>query len=281
MREWDFSTGPRGLTLRICEWGEPRPGVLPKLVLHGYLEQGAAWHAVATHLGGHVFAPDHRGHGLSEHVGAGGFYHFWDYISDVDALVTHLGGKVDLIGHSMGGTIASLYAGARPETVRKLVLIEGLGPPDASAESPTERARLFLLHRRHLPDHSPVADLDDAVRRMRKFNPRLPLETAQALAARILRPRPEGGLTWTWDPQHRSRSAIPFVAANFAQFLAAIDAPTLLIDGAHGFSVPDADWRASHLKNAQRVRIDDAGHLLHHDQPAELARVIVAFLDAS
>jgi pimeloyl-ACP methyl ester carboxylesterase len=100
MKEWDFQANERALRLRICEWGEGNPTTV---ILHGYLEQAAAWDAVAQRLAGRVVAPDHRGHGLSEHVGRGGFYHFWDYVSDVDALIATLDQSVILIGHSMGG----------------------------------------------------------------------------------------------------------------------------------------------------------------------------------
>ena len=127
MREWDLKTGPRGLTLRICEWGPPE--ARPLLVLHGFLEQGAAWRDVALSLPHRrIIAPDARGHGLTEHVGTGGWYHFWDYVSDAEAIVDHLGSPIDLLGHSMGGGVASILAGARPEKVRRLMVIEGLGP---------------------------------------------------------------------------------------------------------------------------------------------------------
>src|SRR5690606_17454861 len=116
-------------------------------------------------LPGRVIAPDQRGHGLSEHVGRGGFYHFWDYVSDLDALVGSLERPVDLVGHSMGGTVACLYASLRPEAVRRLVLVEGLGPPDASGEL-LRRPRRFLDDRHRGPVHAPLDDVADGVRRM-------------------------------------------------------------------------------------------------------------------
>ncbi len=274
MRERDFQVGPRGLRLRLCEWGSPddRP---PTLILHGFLEQGAAWNRVAAFLPGHVIAPDQRGHGLSEHIGAGGFYHFWDYVSDVDALVTELGGTVNLVGHSMGGTVACYFAGARNTAVERLVLVEGIGPPDMLPIA-LLRARTFLEDLRKPRQHAPVASLADAVSRMRRWNTSMPDEEAERLARRITRPADDGqGLVWTWDPLHRAASPNPFSASIFQKWLGAITAPTLLLEGSSSvFRVPDAAERVAAFPNARSETIQNAGHLVHHDRPEALARVI-------
>lgn len=287
MREHDLQTGPRGLRLRLCSWG-PQDG-RPLLILHGYLEQGAAWDAVATRLPDRrVVAPDHRGHGLSEHVGAGGFYHFWDYVADVDAVVRHLGAPVDLVGHSMGGTIAALYAATRPERVRKLVLIEGLGPPDATDEL-LERGQAFLDGKETPRKHGSFPDVRTAAERMRQFNPALTSDEALRLAGRMARPvladdpfvtRPvPGTFTWTWDPAHRGRSPTPFRAEQHRVFLSAIRSPTLLIDGgASPFRLMDRDERRAALAHATERSIAGAGHLIHHDAPDALADALREFL---
>jgi len=274
VNERDFQVGPRGLTLRLCEWGEPNDRT-PIVILHGFLEQGAAWDRVAAHLPGrYIVAPDQRGHGLSGHVGAGGFYHFWDYISDLDALVADLGGEVDLVGHSMGGTVATYFAGARNKSVRRLVLVEGLGPPDMVSIA-LQRSRSFLEDLRNPRSHKPIPDLVDAVRRMRRWNTSIPDYEAERLAQRITRPHPDGGLMWTWDPLHRASSPYPFSADLFHTWIREITAPTLLVDGSTSlFRVPDGAERAASVPNATSVTIEDAGHLLHHDRPAALARVI-------
>lgn len=268
--------GAGRLPLVLCSWSREAAG-RPTLILHGYLEQGAAWDAVATQLPGPVHAPDHRGHGRSGHVGTGGFYHFWDYVSDVDAVVEHLGGKVHLVGHSMGGTIACLYAGARPSAVDRLVLVEGLGPPDLTSLS-VGRSRSFLKQRREPPVHKVLADLDDAVLRMKRFNPRLDDALARRLAARITEPV-DGGLRWTWDPLHRATNPNPFDPRQFERWVRAIESPTLYIHGADSpFRVPDLDERYSWLARARRVDVDGAGHLIHHDAPDALAALIREFL---
>ena len=277
--EWTFSTGPRGLLLRVCEWRPTAPIVdaPPLVVLHGFLEQGAAWQHVAERLRRRVIAPDQRGHGRSGHVGAGGFYHFWDYVSDVDALVRHLGAPIDLLGHSMGGTVACYYAGTEPDAVRRLVLVEGLGPPDMTA-SAVDRARRFLADRRAPRAHSAMASVAEGVKRVQHYNPALTDEVALALVTRMSRPVPDGRL-WTWDPLHRARAPVPFQVSIFNRFLDEITAPTLFVRGGTSWFKPaDEDERFARLADARELVIPQAGHLVHHDQPQALADAIEAHL---
>jgi pimeloyl-ACP methyl ester carboxylesterase len=284
MREHDVHTGPRGLRLRLCSWGPPAGR--PTLILHGYLEQAAAWDEVACALDRRVVAPDHRGHGLSEHVGAGGWYYFWDYVRDVDAVIDHIGGPVDLIGHSMGGTIATLLAATRPEKVRRLVLIEGLGMPDTRHEA-MERARQFLDARTDPPRHGTFSGPEEAAARLQRASPRLSDARALALATRVLcRVTSDADMsterwTWTWDPLHRGRSPVPFNAELHTGFLAALRCPTLLIDGADSpWRPPDGPQRARAIAQATSLTLPNAGHMLHHDAPLPLAAAICRFLDA-
>ncbi len=276
MTEWTLPTRSRGVLLRICEW----PGAgQPIVVLHGFLEQGAAWQEVAERLHRRVVAPDQRGHGRSGWVGTGGFYHFWDYVGDLDALVDHLGAPVDLVGHSMGGTVACLFAGTRPEAVRRLVLVEGLGPPDASAD-PVGRARRFLADLRRGPSHRPVESIEEAVQRMHAYNPKIPLDVANRLATRALRPAGEGGLTWTWDPLHRARAPVPFQVEMFRPFLENLTMPVTLVRGGRSsFVLADEAERVAAIPNQVHERVvPDAGHLVHHDAPDELARILAEAL---
>jgi pimeloyl-ACP methyl ester carboxylesterase len=275
VREWDLVPSPRGLRIRVCEWG----GGTPLLILHGFLEQGAAWQTVAEHLPGRrVFAPDHRGHGLSAHVGPGGWYHFYDYVPDVSGLIATLGGPIDVVGHSMGSTIACLLAACRPDQVRNLVLVEGLGPPDM-ASSALDRPARFVRAVLDPPRHRPMRDVNAAAERMRAVNPRLPLARAIALARRVTRPAtPEegDGIVWTWDPLHRGRNPTAFDAALFRGFLAQIRSPTTVIWGSEsGFLAAERTDRLAHLQDLRReVVIPGAGHLVHHDQPQALAQAI-------
>ncbi|MCO4744556.1 MAG: alpha/beta hydrolase [Proteobacteria bacterium] len=281
MKEWDFHGTPRGLRLRVCEWGEGEP----VLVLHGYLEQGAAWSEVARHLPHRrVVAPDQRGHGLSEHIGRGGWYHFFDYLPDIIALIDTLGGPIDLVGHSMGSTVACLVAATCPDRVRRLVLVEGIGPPDM-ADSTLRRPRRFVDAALEPPKHRPLASVEAAADRMRRFNPRLAEARAIELAARITRPctpdeGPAGSLVWTWDPLHRGRNPTAFSARTFERFLTQIEAPTTVLWGSDsGFLASEREGRLDKLqKLVRQADVPDAGHLAHHDAPEALAAEIAKAL---
>ena len=277
MQERRIHTGPHGLDLSVLGWNTDAPGV-PLLILHGFLEQALAWEEVAQALGRPVWAPDHRGHGRSEHVGAGGWYHFWDYVGDVDSVAEALFPErtFDLLGHSMGGTMAVLYAGTRPERIRRLVLVEGLGPPD-SMEGQLSRARLFLRQRRDGLHHgAPLADLDAAAARMQRVNGALTDAHARRLAERQTHPV-QGGLDWRWDARHRGRSPRAFDAGHFAIFLQAIQAPTLAIRG--GRSRYPGFERAPLVSDITLRTIEQAGHLVHHDTPDLLAEAVRTHLD--
>lgn len=275
MKEWDFAGSPRGLRIRVCEWGSGTP----VLILHGYLEQGAAWSDVAKHLPDHrVIAPDHRGHGLSEHIGPGGWYHFYDYLPDVIALIDELGGPIHLVGHSMGSTIACLVAATCPERVDRLVLIEGVGPPNMASTALTRPAR-FVESALDPPQHRPLASVAAAAERMRRFNPTLSTERAYELADRITMPNPsatDGSVIWTWDPLHRGRNPTAFDAAVFGTFLAQITAPTTVIWGEQSlFLKNERAERQALLAKLERVAsIPRAAHLVHHDAPQALASEI-------
>ncbi len=277
MRQRFLQTGPRGLSLCLCEWG-PESG-RPLVILHGFLEQGAAWQTVAEQLGRRVIAPDHRGHGRSEHVGAGGFYHFWDYIPDVDAIVDDVsnGEPVDLVGHSMGGTMACLYAATRPEKVRRLGLIEGLGPVDMADQAVT-RPRRFAAALQNLPTHTPMESVAYAASRIRRFTPSMSEATSLRLAERVTTPHDDGCI-WSWDALHRSPNPLPFSAERFAQSTQAIECEVLHIDGSDSiFRPPDLAQRMTKVTHLTCDTLP-GGHMLHHDVPGALAERLMRFFE--
>lgn len=275
-----------GLGLRVYEW----PVVAARgtvLLHHGFLDHGRSWDPVATALcaaGWRVLALDARGHGSSEWVGAGGYYHFQDYVLDLDTVLRTLAAdvRVALVGHSLGGMVCGYYAGAFPERVLAYVALEGLGPPELAWDDAPPRMAEWIaaVHNPRVRTPRRLADLEAAVARLRAYNPRLSPEFARHLAVHGTRPHPEGGLVWAYDPLHRTRSPQIFRRELAAAFWRRITAPVLYVDGAEsGFDWVLDDGRPAEL-GARHVRLAGAGHMLHHDRPVELSAVLIEFFDA-
>jgi pimeloyl-ACP methyl ester carboxylesterase len=282
-----MDTPGNGLRLRVHRFedkGAP-PGGLTLVLLHGYMDAGGTWDLVAPHLtrAGHVLlAPDLRGFGESAAVGPGGYYHFVDYVADVDALVRELlpeGQCFGLVGHSMGGTVASLYAGSRPERVQRLALLEGLGPPKMAAATSVDRTRAWLRGLSEL-DRSPrrLESMAEAVRRLSTNHPRVPRELLASRAKWLTRLDAEGQLLWAYDPLHRTMSPMPFQIEVFEAFLEKIECPALVVGGGPlGYHPDDEAYRVAKIPRVEVANLETAGHMMHWTQPDALGDLLVKF----
>lgn len=267
----------------LLEWGDHGPVVM---LLHGFLEHAHVWDWVAPRLmaaGFHAFALDWRGHGDSQWIGAGGYYHFVDYLADLAGLVRAVGGRVALVGHSMGGGAAVLYAGTEPQRVNALVSIEGLGVPDTDPDSVPERVIEWLgdLQRVETRSRSPLS-LDAAVARLGGRFPRFSEGVVRHLVEHGT--RAEGGQrVWKFDPLHQTRAPQPTYVAQARAFWRRVSCPVLFVDGAESpWQLPAADVeeRLAALR-ARRVTISGAGHHPHLEQPDVLAHRLIEFLTHS
>lgn len=273
MRSWVLEA--RGLPLRIWELSDKIDGQ-PIVCLHGWLDQGLGFATAAADRPGRWLAMDQRGHGGSGHVGAGGYYHFPDYLADLDALVERLGRPVHLVGHSMGGTVASMYAGTRPDRVSALVVVEGLGAPVMSEPSYLKRARLFLEGLRAPPLPVRVRDLESAAERMVARHPGLGLDHARLLAAHGTS-EDAGGLRWAFDPLHLTRAPYPFREESYAEFLAAIAAPTLLIWAEQSWYPPEVQARRAAAIPDHEVITIPGTHMLPYTSGVVLGAAVADF----
>jgi pimeloyl-ACP methyl ester carboxylesterase len=274
-----------GLSLRVFDWApDAWEGTL--LLLHGFMDGGSTWDRVAPDLAAarlRVLAPDLRGYGDSGRIGAGGYYHFPDYVMDVADLVAAVVGTspLYLVGHSMGGTIATLFAGTFPERIAKLALLEGIGPPDMPFELGPVRFRRWVDEVQALRARGPERSFDthdDALRRLAANHPGVDPEVLAGRLPHLVRDLPDGGLTWAHDALHKTTSPMPFFAPLFVEFAKKIAAPTLFVDGGpKGYHPPDEGARLAAFKNLARTTIPDAGHMIHWTRPRELAKVLVAF----
>lgn len=269
-----------GLSHHVLAWNDDAE--ITVVLLHGFLDQAWSFHRLAQPLaraGLRVIAVDWRGHGQTDHVGAGGYYHFPDYILDLHELMPYLAsGPVHLFGHSMGGTAACLYAATHPNVARTLTIVEGLGPPDyAGTAADKLGAWLDSMDRFRKKESRPMEDLADAVKRLRAQSSELPTALAYFLAEKGTKPAPDGeGLVWRFDPLHRTTSPAAFSAAAFMELLDRIRAPTLVVTGSRGFRTSDHQARIATLKNAREVVVEDVGHMIHWMAPEPLARLVIA-----
>jgi len=136
------------LELAAQAWGGA--SLPPLLALHGWLDNAGSFAHLAPRLAARwrVIALDLPGHGHSSHLAAGASYHYVDYVQAVMAAADALElPRFSLLGHSLGAGIASLVAAARPERIKRLLLIEGLGPLGDDGTQTLERFRKALALR--------------------------------------------------------------------------------------------------------------------------------------
>jgi len=281
----------RGLRLHVRHWG--REGAPRLFMLHGWMDVAASFQFVVDCLEGdwHVIAPDWRGFGLSQRSGADTYW-FPDYLADLDRLLDHYapGEAVNLLGHSMGGNIASLYAGVRPQRIGKLVNLEGFGLPDTRPAQYPGRVAAWLDELRAPPTMRGYASLDEVAARLRKTNPRLSHERAAFLAAHWSEQERDGAWKILGDPAHKMSSPLLYHADEIMAAWSRITAPVLWVEaeetemwrwmGPKEQARAEIDRRMGYLKQVTARMIPEAGHMLHHDQPALLAQMIEAFLQA-
>lgn len=264
----------------LLEWGS---GDRVVVLLHGFLEHAHVWELVAPRLaaaGLHVYALDWRGHGDSEWIGAGGYYHFADYVADLDGIVEQLGGRAALVAHSMGGNAALLYAGTAPARVTRVVSVEGVGPADCVVEEAPERYAHWLADvARATSRRRGVFTLAAALARLAERYPRMSAEALALLAEHGTRAEGDGRV-WKFDPLHQTRSPQPFYVAQARAFWQRVACPVLYVEGDESvLRLPD-DELAARLTalRATRAVIRGSAHHPHLEQPAQLAEVLVEFL---
>ena len=281
----------RGLRLHVRHWG--REGAPRLFMLHGWMDVAASFQFVVDCLEGdwHVIAPDWRGFGLSQRSGADTYW-FPDYLADLDRLLDHYAPDeaVNLLGHSMGGNISSLYAGVRPQRIGNLVNLEGFGLPDTRPAQYPGRVAAWLDELRAPPTMRGYASLDEVAARLRKTNPRLSHERAAFLAAHWSEQERDGAWKILGDPAHKMSSPLLYHADEIMAAWSRITAPVLWVEaeetemwrwmGPKEQARAEIDRRMGYLKQVTARMIPEAGHMLHHDQPALLAQMIEAFLQA-
>ena len=288
-----FST-IRGLNYHLLEWGQPVPGQPTLFMLHGWMDVADSFQFMVDAFDRpfHILAPDWRGYGLSE---SGNVDNFWfpDYMADLDALLNHFAahGPIDLLGHSMGGNVAMMYAGVRPNRIRRLINLEGFGmAPTDPSQAPHRYAQWMdaLLKFRDgamalktYPSAQAVAD------RLQLNNPRMSHDQAQWLALRWARPNALGQWEIQGHPAHKVINAQLYRVDEAVEIFSRITAPTLCVVASDdsmtrwwkdAYTLEMFYQRIAVVPNLKHAKIENAGHMMHHDQPKALAHWVQNFL---
>jgi pimeloyl-ACP methyl ester carboxylesterase len=276
----------RGLRYHIRRW--PGDASRRMVLLHGWMDVSASFQFLVDALRGDwdVYAPDWRGYGLTD-WGKSDCYWFPDYIADLDLLLERIQHEmpVNLVGHSLGGNVAALYAGVRPARIRRLVNLEGFGMAATTPDQAPKRYGLWLdeLHQgsgfRPYPDFGALAD------RLQKNNPRLARTRAEFLARHWGREMPDGRVLLRGDPAHKIVNPVLYHYEEARACWSQVSAPVLWVDAAEsetlkrvGLSAEQYAERRAAFRNLRYVTVQGAGHMLHHDRPEEVARLIEDFL---
>jgi pimeloyl-ACP methyl ester carboxylesterase len=284
----------RELQYHVRQWGQPSPDRPPLFMMHGWMDVSASFQFVVDAMAQErwIIAPDWRGYG---HTVCPGTDHFWfpDYLADLDFLIDHYHphGPIDLLGHSMGGNVVMQYAGIFPDRVRRLINLEGFGmartqPAQAASRYAKWIGQLKQYHQGELALRA-YPDLAGVAQRLRKTNPRLGLHQAEWLAGEWAHQDAQGQWRIQGHPAHKIINATLYRVEEIDAIFKRITAPTLMVEASDNsmeswwkgaYTLDEFHQRLASVPNVARVQVTDAGHMLHHDQPQQVADHIERFL---
>ncbi len=259
------------LKLQFWDWGTRGKPAL--LLVHGGLDHARSWDWVARALRDdfHVYALDLRGHGNSAWA-PGALYSVIEHVLDLATLadIIEKAEPIYVIGHSLGAITTLFYSGTFPERVRKIVAIEGVGLPiQERKDTPPDRLRKWIEKVRGAENRAPHSypDLASAVARMKEANRFLSDAVAEHLTLHGTNWNSDGSIVWKFDNYVRLMPSFITSPEDAAEIFGRIACPALLFWGRQSFAKdPETDPLAMRIADRRIVKVDHAGHWLHHDQ---------------
>ena len=274
----------RGLRYHVRRWGDP---LAPKLfLLHGWMDVSASFQFLVDALQGEwcVLAPDWRGFGESA-WSAG--YLFADYLGDLEALLDRYAPDEpsNLVGHSLGGNVACIYAGVRPHRARCVISLEGFGVQRSAPLEAPERYSRWLDEQLDPPRLSAYPSFERVAWRLRKNNPRLTDAMASFLAQHWATRQADGEIVLKADPRHKMKSPVLYRLEEALACWRRVQAPVLWVEGGASpirrwLNEDDAGFaaRMTAFPDLRHEVVPGAGHMLHHDSASAVAALIEDFL---
>jgi len=274
----------RGIEHHVIRWGPDSDD--PIVLLHGWADTADTFQFMVDAFARDwpLAAFDWRGFGRSGWQEGG--YWFPDYFADLEEILGRLcrRGPARLVGHSMGGNVALLYAGIRPERVARVCSLEGFGLPRAAAGDAPERYREWLHQLQEPPAFGEFGSFDDLAHYLVRRTPRLDRARAEFIARSWAVATPGGKVRIAADPAHKRVNPYRYRRDEAEACWQRVVAPALLVLGAdseyrHRLG-PDGD-PAALVTAFPQFRVEmlaDAGHMLHHERPGDVAAIVEAFL---
>ncbi len=264
----DKSIQVDGLTFHYLEWGDAANPTI--LMLHGSLQQAHSWDFVSLALSDkfHILALDQRGHGDSDWAPEGD-YSIEAQQKDLDGFVQACGlESFILIGHSLGGRNAFVWASRHQSTLKGLVIVD-TGPE--TQRRGQDRIRRF----RELPDE--MDSFEEFVERVQQYTGRSREQTLGALKYSI-RKRPDGKWTWKYDKVMRSpgRRDSTWTPEQLWECISRIDCPTLVVRGSRSdlFLEETMNRMEQAIPDCVTVTVQGAGHLVQGDNPSDFVAAV-------
>ena len=288
----------RGCRYHLLQWGHADASEPALVLAHGWMDVGASWQFMVDALSDafmqkrRIIAFDWRGYGLTESPSTDSYW-FPDYLGDLDALLDILSPDrpIDLVGHSMGGNVVMMYAGVRPDRIRKLINLEGFGMATTRPAQAPGRLGQWLdelrQHREGAMNLKPYADASSVADRLVKTNPRLARDKAEWLARHWARPDAQGQWRILGDAAHKIINPYLYRVEEAQEIFKRISAPVLAVEASDDsltqwwkgkYTLEEYHQRLQAVARLRIARIEDAGHMLHHDQPKSLADIMEMFL---
>lgn len=241
----------------------------PLLIIHGFIGMSDNWKSFGslyTAEGFQVHMVDLRNHGKSPHSDE---FSYTVMSNDILEYCQHYDlTNVSIIGHSMGGKVAMLFATTYPEMVEKLIVAD-IGPKYYAPHHQDILAGLNAVDFSTKPDRAEVEET---------LYPFIPdFGTRQFLMK---------NLYWKEPGQLDFRFNLPVFNAKIESIGEALpegnhfDKPTLFIRGGNSKYVLDTDFDEirKHFPNTEFATIPNVGHWLHAENPKGFFEETIKFL---
>ena len=272
------------IELAISEWGDITG--TPVIALHGWLDNMASYYPLVSDLNWlidnklRLITIDWPGHGHSDHRHLSHGYHLLEYVQDLHDLIAALKfDTVNIVAHSMGAAVATLYAGSFPDKVDKLMLIESIGPltqdeqegPEQLAKSISQRSRHRLTKKSQFKDLAPMIQA-------RKKGTELSEKNVTLLINRNMR-ETDNGYQWRSDPRLRLPSQMMLTSSQSQAFIENLTMPVVLLYGEDGFVKKYPILSRAVSKHDHIIKIAlKGGHHLHMEFPEQIRSEIVKLI---